>query len=121
MYVCMSEGVCVLYRQFTKEHAASLANLMKLYEAPAAEFPWDLEEVKFWFDGSHKPLTSTETALSRLRDLRPDPDYLCATNFYICDPPGGSRRDNKPFWIARLLAYNEHKAQVRSNKIHTRN
>jgi hypothetical protein len=117
----MFEDVCVLYRQFRKEHAASLEKLMKLYEEPAAKFPWDLNEVAFWFDGSHKPLTSTTTALARLRELRPDPDYLTVTRFYICDPPGGTRRDNKPFWIARLLAYNEHKAQVRYNKIHTRN
>jgi hypothetical protein len=85
---------------------------MKLYEKPAQKFPWLLKDVQFWLDGSHTPLRSKETALDRMKSLRADPDFIKIGEFYICQAPAPPRKDNKPFWIGRLLNYNEETAKV---------
>jgi hypothetical protein len=105
-------NTCMLCRQFNEKHIASLEVVMKLYEAPAAKFPWALKNVKFWMDGGHTPLRARETALSRLKSVRPDSGYLELGKFYLCEPAALPRGDNKPFWLGRLLEHNEETAKV---------
>jgi hypothetical protein len=75
---------------------------MALYESPPAKWAWSSDEMQFWFDGRHKLAKWGVSGLDKVRSLRAA-DFLKLNSFYIIDPPAPPRRDNKPFWLGRLL------------------
>jgi hypothetical protein len=39
-------------------------------------------------------------------------NYIVVGGYYLCEPVPAPRRDNKPFWICRILSYNEEHCSV---------